>query len=252
MDSLSIIGLMLGITAILVGQYVDGGQLSMLINVPALVIVLGGTFGAVLLESPYFLFKRAMEIFPWVFSPPEHDLKKDIENIIHWSILTRNEGMLTLEPFVNHTTVNTFTKKGIQLLIDGHSAEAIRDILSHELDMKETRDLQAAKVFESMGGYSPTIGIIGAVLGLIHILGSLTKPEMLGQGIAVAFVATIYGVGFANIFFLPVARKLKNQIFNRTIQYTMIMEGICSIAKGEHPQSIEYKLTGYLNEEDAA
>lgn len=252
MDSLTVIGFMLGVTAILVGQYVDGGQLATLVNVPALVIVLGGTFGAVLLESPYGMFKRALEIFPWVIFPPKSNFKRDLQNIVQWSILARNEGILSLEIILSSARHSTFTKKGLQLLLDGHPAPVIRDILTHDLDIKETRDLQAAKVFESMGGYSPTIGIIGAVLGLIHVLGSLNKPELLGQGIAVAFVATIYGVGFANLLFLPVARKLKNQIFNRTIEYTMVMEGICAIAKGEHPQAIEYKLQGYVSEEDEA
>lgn len=252
MDSLTIIGFLLGVTAILVGQAAEGGHLSTLINAPALVIVLGGTFGAVLLESPYALFKRALEIFPWVIVPPKLNAKTALNNIVQWSLLVRNEGILSLEGFVDNPRYNGFTRKGLQLVMDGHGPDVIRDILSHELDIKETRDMQAAKVFESMGGYSPTIGIIGAVLGLIHVLGSLSKPELLGQGIAVAFVATIYGVGFANLLFLPVAKKLKNIIFDRTIAFTMIMEGMCSIAKGEHPQAIEYKLLGYVNEQHEA
>ncbi|MCS5708592.1 flagellar motor protein [Candidatus Berkiella cookevillensis] len=252
MDSLTIIGFMLGVTAILAGQYIDGGQLSMLLNVPALIIVLGGTFGAVLLESPHFVFKRALEIFPWVIFPPDKHYYKDLKNIIHWSILARNEGMLSLEKFLTSDEISSYTRRGLQLIVDGHSSDVIRDIMMHELDVREVKDLQAARVFESMGGYSPTIGIIGAVLGLIHILGSLNKPELLGPGIAVAFVATIYGVAFANIFCIPVSKKLKNQILNRTIQNSMIMEGICAIAKGEHPQAIEYKLLSYVSDDNAA
>lgn len=246
MDSLSIIGLLLAITAIVGGQYLEGGQLSVLFNGPAAIIVLGGTIGAVLLETPILIFKRALKLLPWVLIPPNREVLQHIKNFVHWSILSRNEGILVLERFITIQGSNPLIKKGLQLIIDGHPPELIRDLLSQEAELKETSNLQAAKIFESMGGYSPTLGILGAVLGLIHVLGHLTEPEMLGPGIAVAFVATVYGVGFANVVFIPVGKKIKNIILQQSIYDEMIIDGICSLAHGDHPQSIETRMRSYL------
>ena len=141
-----------------------------------------------------------------------------------------------------------FARKGLQLLIDGSEPESIRSILDVEVGTKEHFDLQAANIYESMGGYSPTIGIIGAVMGLIHVMGNLSDPSRLGSGIAVAFVATIYGVGSANLVFLPLAKKLKNIVHEQMQYRDMIIEGVVSIAEGENPRNIETKLHGYLHE----
>ena len=137
-------------------------------------------------------------------------------------------------------------RKGLQLLVDGNEPEAIRNILEVELQSKEHLDLQAAKVFEGMGGYAPTIGIIGAVLGLIHVMENLADPSKLGSGIASAFVATVYGVGCANLFFLPLANKLKAVVQRQTQQRDMIIQGLLAIAQGENPRNIEMMLKGYL------
>lgn len=247
MDSLTIIGFLIAITAIVGGQYLEGGQLSVLFNGPAAIIVLGGTIGAVLLETPMLIFKRALSILPWVLFPPEKKSLHQIKNFVHWGILSRNEGVLALERFVKSSDTSPIAQKGLQLIIDGLNSDKIRDILLQDAEVKETSNLLAAKMFESMGGYSPTIGIIGAVLGLIQVLGNLTEPELLGPGIAVAFVATIYGVGFANIFCIPVGKKIKNLIFQQTLHDEMMIEGVCALADGEHPQAIEYKLRGYLD-----
>ncbi len=247
MDSLTIIGFLIAITAIVGGQYLEGGQLSVLFNGPAAIIVLGGTIGAVLLETPMLIFKRALSILPWVLFPPEKKSLHQIKNFVHWGILSRNEGVLALERFVKSSDTSPIAQKGLQLIIDGLNSDKIRDILLQDAEVKETSNLLAAKMFESMGGYSPTIGIIGAVLGLIQVLGNLTEPELLGPGIAVAFVATIYGVGFANIFCIPVGKKIKNLIFQQTLYDEMMIEGVCALADGEHPQAIEYRLRGYLD-----
>jgi chemotaxis protein MotA len=139
-----------------------------------------------------------------------------------------------------------FARKGLQLLVDGSEPDTIRAIMEVDLNAREYSDIHAAKVFEGMGGYSPTIGIIGAVMGLIHVMNNLADPAKLGAGIAVAFVATIYGVGLANLFFLPMANKLKNIIHAQTQFREMIVEGIVSIAEGENPRNIETKLRGYI------
>jgi chemotaxis protein MotA len=246
MDSLSLIGLLLGISAILVGQYLEGGHIGTLVNGPAALIVLGGTFGAVMLQSPLPVFVRGMQALSYIFAPPKLAPQEAVDKIVRWSNIARKEGLLGLEN-VEEGEQDPFIRKGLQLLVDGSEPESIRSILEVDVYNKEHFDMQAAKVFEGMGGFSPTIGIIGAVMGLIHVMGNLSDPAKLGSGIAVAFVATIYGVGAANLLFIPAANKLK-QIFRAQAQYReMIVEGMVSIAEGENPRNIETKLLGYLH-----
>lgn len=245
MDLLSIVGLFVGISAILLGQYLEGGHLKTLVNGPAVLIVLGGTIGAVMLQSPQAIFLRAMRMLFWTILTPRLDYEETIEKIIRWSNIARKEGLLGLEDVEEHEA-DPFAQKALQLLIDGGEPETIRGILELDIDTKDRFDSSAAKVFESMGGYSPTIGIIGAVLGLIQVMGNLSDPSMLGSGIAVAFVATIYGVGAANLLFLPVAQKLKSIVHGQSQYREMIVEGMTAIAEGENPRNIETKLLGYL------
>ncbi len=245
MDFLSIFGLIVGVSAILVGQYLEGGAISTLVNGPAMLIVLGGTLGAVMLQSPFAVFMRSVRMSTWIFVAPKHQVEKTIDKIVSWSNIARKEGLLGLEN-IEEREQNLFARKGLQLLIDGSEPENIRTILDVEIETKERFDLQAAKIFESMGGYSPTIGIIGAVLGLIQVMGNLSDPSKLGSGIAVAFVATIYGVAAANLFFIPVANKLKTLIAEQVQYRDMIVEGMVSIAEGDNPRNIETKLLGYL------
>lgn len=244
-DILTIVGLLVGVAAILVGQFLEGGSISTLINGPAALIVLGGTFGAVMLQSPLAVFVRAMQMVAWTIVNPKVENEAAIQKIISWSNIARREGLLGLENLEESET-EPFSKKGLQLLIDGSEPDSIRSIMDVEIHTKEMFDLQAARVFESMGGYAPTIGIIGAVLGLIQVMGNLSDPSLLGSGIAVAFVATIYGVGAANLVFLPVSNKLKNLVHAQTHHREMIVEGMVSIAEGENPRNIETKLMGFI------
>lgn len=246
MDILSIAGTLIGIGAILVGQQLEGGHIDTLVNGPALLIVFGGTLGAVMLQSPVPIFMRAMKIVGWVLRPPVNPPEKLIESIIQWSHISRREGLLGLEGLTSEET-DPFARKALQLLVDGNEPETIRSTMEVEMYADETRDTQAAKVFEGMGGYSPTIGIIGAVLGLIHVMGNLADPSQLGTGIATAFVATVYGVGMANLVFLPIANKLKSHIQRQSLQREMLMEGIIGIAEGENPMNIELRLQGFVN-----
>jgi chemotaxis protein MotA len=245
MDVLSIIGLVVGIGAILGGNLLEGGHLGSLVNGPALIIVFGGTLGAVMLQSPVPVFLRALRIASWVVKPPAHDLAGTIQTIVNWSQVARREGLLGLEGLTESES-DPFARKGLQLLVDGNEPETIRNTLEVELGAREQRDLASAKVFEAMGGYSPTIGIIGAVLGLIHVMGNLADPSKLGSGIATAFVATVYGVGLANIVFLPIGNKLKTYIQGETQYREMLVQGILGIAEGENPMNIELRLRGYL------
>ncbi len=245
MDALSVIGLLVGVAAILLGQYLEGGHVSALINGPAIIIVLGGTFGAVMLQSPYSVFARGMRMMFWAFIPPKVENEDIIDKLVSWSNIARKEGLLGLEN-IEESEQDPFTRKGLQLLVDGSEPGNIRTILDVEINTKEHHDNQAARIFESMGGYSPTIGIIGAVMGLIQVMNNLSDPSKLGSGIAVAFVATIYGVGAANLVFIPIANKLKNIVHMQSQYKEMIVEGIVSIAEGENPRNIETKLFGFL------
>ncbi|HDY99077.1 MAG TPA: flagellar motor protein [Pseudomonas sabulinigri] len=246
MDILSIIGIILAFVAIMGGNYLEGGHASALLNAPAALIVIGGTLGAAFIQTPLTVFKRALVILRWIIFPPSNRLREGIGQIINWSTIARKDGLLGLEA-IAELEPDAYARKGLQLLVDGSEPEALRGILEVELMTRENHDLMAAKVYESMGGYSPTIGIIGAVMGLIHVMGNLADPSMLGSGIAVAFVATIYGVALANLFLLPVAHKLKAVVLQQSRYREMMLEGLLSIAEGENPRSIEMKLEGFLD-----
>jgi len=246
MDLLSIIGLILGLGAILGGQALEGGHISSLLNGPAILIVLGGTLGGVMLQVPFVVFMRSMKMLTWVFIPPKLGSELMIEKIMEWSNIARKEGLLGLESLAE-TEEEPFARKGLQLLVDGSEPEVIRRVMEVEMDAKEHLDVQASKVYEAMGGYSPTIGIIGAVMGLIHVMENLADPSKLGSGIATAFVATIYGVGLANLIFLPVASKLKSRVHANMQIQEMMVEGVISIAEGENPRNIETKLQGFVS-----
>lgn len=245
MDKISIAGLVLGLVAIVGGQILEGGHVGSLVQPTALLIVLGGTLGAVLLQSPYHVFKRGMLMTKWVWVPPVIEQKRVIDQILQWSQLSRREGLLALE---NHIPgiKDDFTRKGLQLLVDGADPERIRELLEVDIDTFEEEWRQAAKVWESAGGYSPTIGILGAVMGLIHVMENLSDPTRLGPGIAVAFVATIYGVGLANLIYLPIAGKLKYYISRMVSSREMMIDGLVGIALGDNPRIIESRLRGYL------
>ncbi len=245
MDIMTIIGIVVGLVAILGGNIMEGGHTESLMIFTAFFIVFGGTLGAVMVQTPLAVFTLSMKRMRWMFMPPKTNKKEMIAKIVAWSQLARKEGLLSLQN-IAESEPDAFSRNGLQMLADGGEPETIRGILEVEMSMSETRELQAAKVWEGFGGYSPTIGIIGAVMGLIHVMNNLADPAALGPGIAVAFVATIYGVGLANLFFLPTANKLKS-IANSQSQYReMVVDGLVAIAEGENPRNIDTKLQCYL------
>ncbi len=247
MDILTLLGVVIGFAAIIGGNFLEGGTLAALANGPAALIVIGGTLGASILQTPRPVFARAMRMFVWVFKPPTLAFDDELKKIIHWANVARRDGLLGLEKVANEVA-NPFARKGLQLLVDGNEPEQIRTVLELELLSRDQRNHDAARVFEAMGGYAPTIGIIGAVMGLIHVMGNLADPSMLGSGIAVAFVATIYGVGLANLFLLPVANKLRAYARHESQVREMLIEGLMSIAEGENPRSISDKLKGFFED----
>ena len=248
MDKLSISGLLIAILAIYLGFIIDGGSISSLLELPAFIIVFGGTLGAVMLQSSQIQFLHAISLLKWLFVPPKYDVEQGIESIVEWSEKARESGFLSLE-YIAEEENDFFVNKGLNLLVDGAEVENLRVSLELDLDLYREHNLRSAHVFESMGGYSPTIGILGAVLGLIHAMSNLADPELLGQGIATAFVATIYGVGFANLIYLPVANKIKAIVHQQTMYREMMTEGIIAIALAENPHAIENKLSAFRLEQ---
>lgn len=244
MDKLSVAGLLVAILAIYLGFILDGGSVSSLFELPAFVIVVGGTIGAVMLQSSSLQFFHALSLLKWVFSPPQYNIEQGIDNIVLWSEKARESGYLILEDIALDEE-DAFTQKGLNLLVDGVEAENLRVSLELDLDIYREHNLRSANVYESMGGYSPTIGILGAVLGLIHAMSNLTEPSLLGQGIATAFIATIYGVGFANLLYIPIANKIRAIIHQQTMYREMISEGLNAIAQGENPHAIANKLSAF-------
>ncbi len=245
MDKISILGLLLGIIAIVGGQILEGGHVGSLSQPTALLIVLGGTMGAVMLQSPYATFVRGVKMVRWVWYPPVVDYQQLIKQIASWSQVSRREGLLALENVMNQLK-DDFARKGLQLLVDGAEPERLREVMEVEINTYEQELKLSAKIWEAAGGYSPTIGILGAVLGLIHVMENLSEPSKLGAGIAVAFVATIYGVGLANLVFLPMSNKLKAHINRLIVQREMIVDGLVGIANGDNPRIIESRLQGYI------
>jgi chemotaxis protein MotA len=246
LDILSIVGLVLALNAILVGAVLKGAGLMALVSAAAFMIVVVGTVAAIFIQTPLSVMRRALKIFPWIVRPPTSNGGQLITKIVDWSNTARKQGLLGLEPTIAREQ-DEFVKKALQLVVDGSEPESISAVMYVELNMREHADTSAAKVFEGMGIYSPTLGIIGAVLGLMAVLQNLADPSKLGHGIAAAFTATVYGIGLANLFFLPVASKLKAIIHRQTQFREMVIDGMLCIAQGENPRAIEAKLQGYLH-----
>jgi chemotaxis protein MotA len=246
-DYLSLAGLVLAAIAILVGATLKGAGIQVLVSTAAFVIVVLGTIAAICVQTSLAAMKRALLLLPWVVRPPPYDGNELINRIVGWSNAARRQGLLGLEPMLDDPTLDDFLRKGLQLVVDGSEPEAVRAVMEVELNVREQNDTRAAKVFEGMGVYAPTLGIIGAVLGLMSVMQNLADPSKLGHGIAAAFVATVYGIGLANLVFLPIANKLKGVVQHQAQVREMMIEGLVAIAQGENPRNIELKLQGYLH-----
>jgi chemotaxis protein MotA len=245
MDFLSLAGIVLSLIAVVGGNLLEGGHTDSLFQLTAFIIVFGGTMGATLVQMPQRIFVHGMKRAKWVFLPPKIERDEALKRIVGWSKIVRRDGLLGLEK-IEAKEDDKFLKKGLRLLIDGNEPQEISKILEIEIDGIAAKEMNAAKVYEAMGGYAPTMGIVGAVMGLINVMNNLADPSALGPGIAVAFVATIYGVGFANLLFLPMSSKLKTISSDLTQYQEMLLEGVVSIAEGENPRTIASKLEGYL------
>jgi chemotaxis protein MotA len=245
-DILSLIGLVTGLGAIVLTMTIDGGNLGSLLQLSALIIVAGGTIGAVLVQTPLKIFLRACRMLIWVFFPPKDDREELVKNIVEWLRIARRQFILALDPVADDQP-DPFVRQGLRLVVDGIEAAQIRILLESFIATQEHEEMLASEMFEAMGGYAPTVGILGAVMGLITVMSHLEDPTKLGSGIATAFVATVYGVGAANLICLPIGNKLKVLVRRRMRRLEMITEAMVGIAIMEQPMQFEMRLRSFLD-----
>lgn len=246
MDITTVLGLVIGIGGILLGNILEGGHIGSLVQGAAAVIVISGTFGAVLVSSKKKDFKLGFTLFKKAFAKPDQEKgQKILGEILDCARIARKESILSLEPKINQMG-DPFMQNILRAVVDGVDAQVIRSMFETEISIEEERLNAGAKVWLDAGGFSPTIGIIGAVLGLIHVMGNLSDMSKLGSGIAVAFVATVYGVGLANLVFLPIGNKLKKKVAEEIRFKEMILEGALAIHSGLSPTMTDIKMKSYL------
>jgi len=245
MDRASVIGLVIGLAALVGGNLLEGGKIDSILQPTAALVVFGGTFGATLLSFPARDIARAVAAVGRVFHEKRPDAEDLIRDLIRYAHLARRNGFIALEPEVPRHG-NAYLRRALGLAIDGMLPKFLIETMERENLTYEDEERRTAKVFETAGGFAPTIGIIGAVLGLIHVMENLSDPSKLGAGIAVSFVATIYGVGSANLLFLPMARKLINLVNRELALREMILDGVVGIQAGTHPHYLEEKLRAFV------
>jgi chemotaxis protein MotA len=245
MDRSSTIGILLGIVAVLGGNLLEGGRVTAIFHLTAAVIVIGGTAGATLLSFPLSDLQKAAASLRDIFLAKTSDPEVYVKDIIRYSTIARRHGLLALEPEISKVD-DDFLRKGMRLVLDGMGPKIVKETLEQENITYEEKQRRIAKVFETAGGFAPTIGIVGAVLGLIHVMQNLSDPAKLGSGIAVAFVATIYGVGSANLILLPISKKLVHILNNTLTIREMVIEGVAGIQSGLNPHYLEEKLRAFL------
>ena len=245
MDLATIIGLVMGFGAVFGGAALEGVHMKALVQPTAALIVLGGTFGATFISFPLPAIIQAFKDVKIAFLPNKVDLEGVVKDIINYATKARRNGLISLEQEAQSVR-DPFIKKGISLVVDGIDPQKLRETLEADIMAYEDHTKHSVEFYEAAGGYAPTIGIIGAVLGLIHVMGNLSDSSKLGGGIAVAFVATIYGLMVANIICLPISSKLKIRMKEEILRRVMILEGLIAIQNGENPHFIEQKLKAFV------
>lgn len=244
MDRLAVIGIVIAFSAIIGGYAIEGGSIITLFHLSAFIIVIGGSFGAVMLQTPRHDFINGLRMLPLVWQSERYPVTNYLGKIQYWADTARQKGLLALEQEIEREP-EPFVQKALMMLVDGAEQEVLIESMQLQAELDSEHKLRAANIFEALGGYSPTIGILGAVLGLIQAMSHINDPTVLGQGIATAFVATIYGVGAANLIFIPIAEKLKAKIEQELLFREMIITGISGVANGDNPQLIGRKLSAY-------
>jgi chemotaxis protein MotA len=248
MEIMTVLGLLVAIGGVLGGQILEGGHPGALVQGTAFLIVIVGSLGATMVATPLSDFISGMRAFKSSVLPPKHNFKGMMEKILELANLARREGLLALESFTQSKDGHPFLRKCLTLAIDGSSAEAIRDTVEVDMMIAEEDQTAGAKFWETWGALCPTVGVLGAVLGLIHVMENLDNPSAIGPGIAVAFVATVYGVGYANVVCLPLSFKLKRQIQHDQLLKGMILEGVVGIQSGMAPGALRSRLSVYVHD----
>lgn len=246
MDLASLIGIILGFAMLIGGFMLEGGHFTSLLEPTAAMIVFGGTAGATIASFSMDDIKQIGVLFKITFSEKRYEVNELIGTLCGFAEKARREGLLSLE----RETANIddeFLRQGVQLVVDGTDPSLVRDILETQIDFTDQRHKIGADIFEAAGGYSPTMGIIGTVMGLVHVLSNLSDPESLGPSIAVAFIATLYGVCFANVAWLPIGHKLKLKSKQERFMREIALEGILSIQAGDNPSIVREKLRAFLS-----
>ena len=246
MDIATILGLIIALAGILGGNILEGGHTSSLIQPTAFLIVSGGTMGATFVSFPMGDLIKALKDLKKIFLPPKEDMDQVIADLASYGNMARHNGLLALQPMVQEASNDPFKAKALQLIVDGTDPQQFSTFMEIELSAYESSEKAGVEVFEAAGGFAPTIGIIGAVLGLIHVMQNLSDPTKLGAGIAVAFVATIYGLVIANIVCLPASSKLKKRLKTQILLKTLLIEGLLDIQSGMNPRLMTLKLQGFL------
>ncbi len=245
MDVAAVLGSVLGIGGVLLGQVLEGGHIGQIMQGTAALVVFGGTFGAMFLSFPMTDIKKAFSLVPGVYKSLDLDVRPTIEEIIRIATIARKEGILAVEG-QKDSIKNEMFKKSIKYVIDGFEPNTVKEILETEIFLAFEEEENAGKVFEATGGYAPTIGIIGAVLGLIHVMSMLDDPSKIGEGIAVAFVATVYGVGSANLFLIPWGTKIKRKAQQKMLTQEVVKLGVVGIQEGLNPHFLQEKLEVFV------
>jgi len=249
MDFTTVLGILIGVISLILGFVLEGGTVGSLIQLTAAIIVFGGTIGAVVLSSPFHKLKKIPFILKYAFFKKKVDPNDTIEQLITLSNISRREGLLALEDVIQEGD-NEFLKEGVQMIIDGVEADMIQDIFSRKVEQYEEKMTSIGKIFELAGGFAPTMGIIGTVMGLVHILGQLDSPQTLGPSIAIAFIATLYGVASANVIYLPIFNKIKANLEEEVLLMELQAEGLLSIQYGENSAILRSKLIAFLDGND--
>jgi chemotaxis protein MotA len=246
-----IIGILVALVAILFGNALEGGHMSSVVGGPAALIVLGGTIGAVIVQYPFSTLMDALKAAGRTFKKPSQNARMLIDEIVGYANQARLEGILALEKVASNAS-DPFLSKALMMAIDGADSNALRETMEIIIDQQEEHGGEASKVFEAGGGYAPTVGIIGAVLGLIHVMSNLSDINAVGHGIAAAFVATIYGVGVANILFLPLGGRIKLQVREESNLRQLTLVGVLAIQEGMNPKLVRERLSAFLHDHGPA
>jgi chemotaxis protein MotA len=245
MKAVAAVGIGLAFVLLMLGNVMEGGSPASLINIPSALIVLGGTLGATLASTSMEQFKALPALYKKAFTTGPPDYRGEVDRIVGFAEKARREGLLALDGEVAEIE-DEFVRKGMQLVVDGTDPEVVREILEAELDGMAARHKAGAQPFVQAGGFAPTLGVLGTVMSLVHVLENLDKPETLGHSIAGAFIATLYGVGSANIIFLPVANRLKVVAGQEYEVKTMVIEGVLAVQAGENPRLIADRLMTFV------